>query len=249
MKLTALIFSFLVASLAIASGPSAMRAPGVPASAYFPIRKDSAFRTSAFSQRASLNQVDIKKVPEVSGYAFIQEKFTSLRDKRFLETPDQDFLRRITWLYPDDGCYARAEVLSHQLEEDKAPAAAKVFVFGDLRAKTANSPRGFVTWWYHVAVAYRVSSVVYIFDPSIEAKRPLTLDEWVGLVSPAIGNATVSICASHTFEPDSDCVNPTNKTERAYDEEKENYLEKEWSRLEDLGRNPEKELGDLPPWR
>ena len=52
--------------------------------------------------------------------------------------------------YPEDGCYARAQEMSLILDK-KGVTTGKVFIEGDLRVDTTNSPKGYVEWWYHVA--------------------------------------------------------------------------------------------------
>lgn len=83
--------------------------------------------------------------------------------------------------YPDDGCYARAHYMSQRLE-GRGIVTDKVFVEGDLRVETANSPQGYVEWWYHVAPVVMVrqgeQEVLMVFDPSI-FDRPVPVDQWV----------------------------------------------------------------------
>lgn len=69
------------------------------------------------------------------------EGFRSLRDARWLTMPGmRDFKRRSSWLYPDDGCFARAALGGQKLESWDYPRPKKLFIFGDLEVKTANSP-------------------------------------------------------------------------------------------------------------
>lgn len=89
----------------------------------------------------------------------------------------------IPFKYPEDGCYARAHEMAMMLE-DEGVIAAKVFIEGDLKVVTANSPKGYVEWWYHVAPVVKVMSagkeVVYVIDPSIY-DRPVPVDEWFAI--------------------------------------------------------------------
>jgi hypothetical protein len=86
----------------------------------------------------------------------------------------------IPFRYPDDGCYARAHEMTRILQQANV-ISAKVFLEGDLRVETRNSPAGAVTWWYHVAPIIKVNRggviVDMVFDPSIFS-RPVTLAEW-----------------------------------------------------------------------
>lgn len=82
--------------------------------------------------------------------------------------------------YPEDGCYARAQEMSLILDK-KGITTGKVFIEGDLRVDTTNSPKGYVEWWYHVAPIVFVNKdnklEPYVLDPSLFDKAvPLT--EW-----------------------------------------------------------------------
>ncbi len=89
----------------------------------------------------------------------------------------------IPFLYPQDGCYARAHAMSRILEE-LGIISGKVFVEGDLRVETNRSPDGYVEWWYHVAPIVMVrkngQNVPFVFDPSI-FQRPVPVAEWTGI--------------------------------------------------------------------
>jgi hypothetical protein len=151
-------------------------------------------------------------------------------------------------MYPDDGCYARAEVAKHELEKNNFPAPKKLFVFGNLYAASKNSKTGFVQWWYHVAVTYRVGNDVYVFDPAIEPQRPLKLNEWNQLVGGEQNDTQFSICAPNTYDPSSDCYGPALLDPSSAYKEQKGFLGYEWQRLLDLKRDPKMELGDYPPW-
>ena len=68
-------------------------------------------------------------------------------EKIFKEMAEQ---KHIPFCYPEDGCYARAHEMT-RLMEKKGVIAGKVFIEGDLKVETTNSPKGYVEWWYHVA--------------------------------------------------------------------------------------------------
>jgi hypothetical protein len=86
----------------------------------------------------------------------------------------------IPFRYPADGCYARAHEMS-RLMEAAGVISAKVFIEGDLRVNTTNSPNGYVEWWYHVAPIVMVNTgettEPYVFDPSI-FDRPVPVQQW-----------------------------------------------------------------------
>ena len=244
-------FSFvfvLILSASAHAGLSAARLPGEDHS-------QSAIRTSNFTsmystpQRMSkpLAELDISQIPDVGSYADMENQFKHVRDIRIMEDSRKNLLRRLTWLYPDDGCFARAEMASHILQQNHFVVPKKIYVFGNLHAKTKNAPEGYVDWWYHVAVTYRIDKTAYVFDPAINPARPVTLAEW----HTAIGGGArfqYAICDHGTFDPNEDCINPSQISLESAMSEQNYYLAPEWQRLLQLHRQPEKELGDFPPW-
>lgn len=203
---------------------------------------------SAERARKPLKNLNLNDIPDVGSYPDLVREFQYVRDSRFLATNDPNFPRRLTWMYPDDGCYARAEVAKHELEKHNFPAPKKVFVFGNLYASSKNSTTGFVQWWYHVAVTYRAGNDVYIFDPALEPQRPLTMTEWNKLVGGEQNEVQYSVCDHNTYEPSWDCYTPAPLDPSITYREQKGFLEYEWQRLLDLQRNPTRELGDFPPW-
>lgn len=209
---------------------------------------------SAFDVRvSSFEEIDLTKVPEIGGLEKLQAIFETYRDKRYLPDPeDATFLRRLSWMYPDDGCFARAELLARLSENDLNPAAAKLFVFGDLQAPTPNHPAGEVRWWYHVAAAYRIGSELFVMDPSVEPKKPITDREWGERVGDrgTDGRTSLewSLCATRAIDPGADCRNPMEESEGYVKRMLAPYLEAERDRAVELGRVANDVLGDLPPW-
>jgi hypothetical protein len=202
-----------------------------------------------YDVRKSLSRLDISTIPEVASLEELTAQFVYIRDTRFMPSRMENFPRRMTWLYPDDGCFARAELVADFLVLQNFVAPKKVFGFGDLRAATNNSPYGSVSWWYHVAAIYRVGDTPYVMDPALMPERPMTLQEWNTAIG---GNSTkvqYAICATNTFDPDYDCANPQPMTINHAQAEQAAYFNAEWNRLLQLKRNPEQELGDNPPWK
>jgi Glutaminase len=152
----------------------------------------------------------------------------------------------VSWLFPDDGCFARAEIAAQWLEERGYPKPAKIFIFGSLRAQTSHHPDGEVEWWYHVVVGYKTARGLMVFDPSVDPREPLTLKAW----SDSMGdtNVTYSFCDRNSVDPDSTCVGgaPENPAKTAAYEQ--DFLDQEWDRQIELGRDPTRILGDEPPW-
>ncbi len=87
----------------------------------------------------------------------------------------------IPFLYPDDGCWARAqEMCNIFLELGLTPG--KVWNYGDLTVKTHNSPQCEVSWVYHVAPILQVANGgaigIRVIDPSL-FRAPVPLSEWI----------------------------------------------------------------------
>ena len=89
--------------------------------------------------------------------------------------------KNIPFCYPEDGCYARAHEMT-RLMEKKGIISGKIFLEGDLKVETKNTPKGYVEWWFHVVPLVAVKKgdkiVLSVIDPSI-ASSPLTIEDWV----------------------------------------------------------------------
>lgn len=179
----------------------------------------------------------------------MNQRFTRFRDWRGLEMSERPgFLRRSTWLYPDDGCYARASLTVLHLLQWGFTAPSKIFVFGDLNVDTANSPSGSVSWWYHVAPIVQVGSQKFVLDPALDPRQPTKLEDWLLKMHPNIYSIEVAICQSGTYTPDDSCERVSDGAEIQASYDQSSFLQMEWYRLMDLKRDPVKELGDQPPW-
>jgi hypothetical protein len=206
---------------------------------------------TAYEYSAPLSNASFAIVSQAP-FSEIQALFDRARDIRFMRDVEHaNFSRRTTWLYPDDGCYARAGLLiQHALNWNYAFVPSKIFVFGDLNVNTSNSPSGSVSWWYHVAPIVRSeNSNLWVLDPSIHPDAPISLDNWLGVVTNDKSSLKVSACSSFTYDPSTSCFNTTlNDSLNALNDEL-SYLDSEWNRQVDLRRNPESVLGDYPPWK
>ena len=199
------------------------------------------------------SQYNLPQLPQWKNFRDMENAFYYVRDLRFLDWTYQgeDFPRRSTWLYPDDGCFARAELIITNLEDKKNrdPIPYKVFVFGNLEVETINSPDGYVSWWYHVVPITAYNNEYYVFDPAIDAERPLTLEEWLGTMGSNINKLKIAVCNAHTVFPDDDCYSPDIHSKSTILYYQNYFLSSEWQRVKILGRNPIDELGNNPPWR
>ena len=88
----------------------------------------------------------------------------------------------IPFLYPDDGCWARAHEMCRLMVE-AGVKPAKVWIDGwPLTVATKNNPNCSVTWGWHVAPTlcvrtYLCSKTTYVIDPSLFT-GPVTLATW-----------------------------------------------------------------------
>lgn len=194
----------------------------------------------------------------------IQHNFEKIRNIRYAkDTVYVDFLRRITWLFPDDGCWTRASAVIkdlfgpyHNLVNDFA-RPSKVFAFGNLCANTPNHVKGYVAWWYHTAPMIRDAETnqSYVLDPSVNPYTPLTVEKWMEEISSHSGacsraNSFVekfSVCNGYGPNPFNYCEDEF-VTEFSAAVNQSTYRAYEYKRQLVLGRDPQQVLGDSPPW-
>lgn len=206
---------------------------------------------SAADLAVAFDQFKFPEMPIWNTEGELMARFQLARDFRWMETSEHPgFLRRASWLFPDDGCFARAQTVEFNLRKIAAPLPKKIFAFGNLVLHTPNIPGGLVTWWYHVAPIVQMDGQRYVLDPSIEARRPLLLEEWLNRLSRKPNEVQIAICASGTYGPDDDCASalPPEVLERRAEFDEVSFLNSEWERILSLGRDPRMELGDNPPW-
>lgn len=249
--MTKLIFVFILFFhiSVLAQAPSAVRSSGElwqskidPSRGAYPYLGN----TSVLAAAAPFSELDTTLIPRWADSQALQQSFEYIRDIQFIQDFSYDIeWRRSTWLFPDDGCYARAALAAEHLQQSSL-SSAKIFVFGNLKAETVNSHDGFVEWWFHVAPIVFVGSELYVLDPALNPKSPLLVREWLEKMGD-INNMNVSICTATAYEPYSACKVLSDASLPAKEDQKE-FLDDEWERLLSLGRNPLDELGHQPPW-
>ncbi|CZG22482.1 TPA: hypothetical protein JBE46_05345 [Legionella pneumophila subsp. pneumophila] len=205
-------------------------------------------RGTPYSKKVSLQKIDYSTVPKVSSYEELANMFNLIRDTRFLYSPDKpDFQRRISWLYPDDGCFARAALSRIKLDSEHFVIPAKIFVFGDLEMQTPYSSEGTVSWWYHVSAVVNYMGTIYVLDPAAKPEGPMLIDDWYNKIG-IMDKMEAVVCNPYTYDPFDRCYDATNKTDNKALNDQLKYLDKEWVRIESLGFDPSVLLGDNPPW-
>lgn len=170
---------------ASAAGPATVPAVHAPQALFQPLTPLKAKRGPA--QYASEVCGTADDLPQAARYGSLKTKrgtefkvsIVSLCQvaRLFAEVASQP---HIPFRYPEDGCYARAHEMSRILESEGI-ITGKVFIEGNLRVETKNSPTGYVEWWYHVAPVLIVDrhglQDVAVLDPSI-FDRAVTVEEW-----------------------------------------------------------------------
>lgn len=235
------LMTFLSISL-ISSGAaaeSAFRDPDTDFSVYEtksfgarPIYETSQGGGSAHSRAKKYNEAELPAATSWNG-SLLQSRFEKMRDAKVV---DGEY--RPSWLYPDDGCFARAAVATRTAFHHFFPLPKKVFAFGNLTVKTPNSPRGKVSWWYHVAPIVQVGDAKYVIDPAIERSRPLLLREWLEAMGTP-EKMKVSICDSGTYSPGDRCNKDSDGLELRAINTQRHYLRLEERRLRALNREEE----------
>jgi hypothetical protein len=126
---------------------------------------------------------------------------------------------------------------------------AKIFVFGDLTLHTENSPKGQVSWWFHVAPIVRSGDdELWVLDPALESKEPIMLRDWMGRLNSNVEQLKISVCNGFAYAAHSSCMNSTLEDNSVAIKNQLYFLFWEWERQTTLGRDPERVLGDYPPW-
>ena len=187
----------------------------------------------------------------------ILAQFPLQRDARYMTHPSNpSFQRRITWMYPDDYCFARAEQVAVRVAQAGKTRPHKLFAFGNsLRVSTDNHPQGEVFWWYHVVPAVRNNAgELIVFDAALSPCKPLPWRKWLALMvgDPSLFDTpgsgfTVALGDSWAYVPFSLASGePSHSAESLNDEI--TVMPSEWSRQVELGRDPNVVLGATPPW-
>jgi hypothetical protein len=208
--------------------------------------------STAVGSKAALSTIDFSVLPDYKSFEVAMGVFQQIRDVQFLNDPDfSNVLRRSSWLYPQDGCFARAQLVVNNIDHMGLANPKKLFIFGNLKVNTDYSSKGYVTWWYHVVPTVRVGQHVLVFDPAIEPKHPLFLTDWIRLQNIDLSNlelnAEFSLCNSSTYSPSSNCKAGDPIAEKMALKAQKRFLRYERQNLQTLNL-PESYLFDKAPW-
>ncbi|RUR05694.1 protein-glutamine glutaminase family protein [Legionella sp. km772] len=205
-------------------------------------------KESPFNKKVPLMDMDYSLAPKITTYAELLAMFHFVRDTRFLyEEAQPGFGRRISWLYPDDGCFARAAMTGMSLQMQHFIRPAKIFAFGELSLKTPYSVKGEVFWWYHVAAVVNYMDSIYVLDPALKPDGPILVGDWYNKMG-IENDLTGVVCNPYTYDPFDYCYKISSKGDINARKDQSRYLEKEWSRMQSLGFDPLQILGNNPPW-
>lgn len=206
--------------------------------------------------KTELINIDFDSIPSWSKKE-ITEGFHLVRDHKYLPCSNVvNNKRAIPWLYPENGCFLRAALAKRLLSLNRYPKTKKLFVFGDFKYKSKWTKSGYVSFKFHVAVAARVESEIYILDPSVKYERPLLLLHWCEMLTSESQNKNIeySLCNELTVSHNSKCdeIEKFNEigTRRGIPHTVEfftmEYLAKEYESIHQLGLNPRIELSIKP---
>src|SRR5687768_13722043 len=88
-------------------------------------------RISALRSARKYSEAVLPEATPWASHEIMQERFENIRDKRFLTlSSEPDFPRRISWLYPKDGCFARASLFNRNAVRLFIPIPKKVLALG-----------------------------------------------------------------------------------------------------------------------
>ena len=209
---------------------------------------------SAIKLKSAISNLDFSKVNTVNNYNELLSIFEEIRDTRFMNPTASHmpagFIRRISWMNPYDGCWARAAAGNYLAKSHNLPLPSKIFAFGNLKAESPYSRTGPISWWFHVALVLGVANQnkFYVIDPGLETSRPLTIDEWYSKMGDKDQIEGV-VCNPYTYKPSDSCDTPSamNNT-LGVEEENDHFLDGEYENITLLGYDADKVLGDSPPW-
>jgi len=189
--------------------------------------------------------------------AEIKTLFRALRDERALASTDEPwFPRRISWMYPEDGCWTRAEVFAGMANNRGFQKPYRLYSFGNLRVTSPNEDPldgdNVVTWGWHVVPLVRSADtgMPYALDPAIEPTRPLPWQEWLLRQVSSLNDVWVVVADHNAYSPSSPVTGGPDRYQDGVNHQQGHWLWKEMVRQRDeLGYDPNVVLADYPPWR
>jgi hypothetical protein len=180
------------------------------------------------------------------------------RDVRYMTgSSNPGVQRRISWMYPDNGCFSRAEQFNVRAAAAGKTRPYKLFAFGNwLRVNTSNTASGFMEWaWHVVPVVKNSAGQPIVFDAALSPCRPLPWKKWLALMASDVNlfdtagsNFTVSLGDSNAYYPSSLVTGEPSHSAESLTQQQQEFLNYEWTRQVSLGRDPNVVFGNSPPW-
>jgi hypothetical protein len=206
--------------------------------------------------RSVWSQVDWSVVPTWSD-SDILAQYPLQRDVRYMTgTNNPGVSRRISWMYPDDGCFSRAEQFNAKVVAAGKPRPYKLFAFGNwLRVYSSNSSDTVYWGWHVVPVVRRTNGEPIVFDAALNPCRPINWKEWlafmaddVNVFNTAGSGFAISLASPNAYFPGSlKNGEPSHEADSLVHQQTQ-YLNDEWTRQVQLGRDPNVVFGPNPVW-
>jgi hypothetical protein len=205
----------------------------------------------------TMSSINWANVPTWSD-ADILAQYPLQRDVRYMTGSNNPGVqRRISWMYPNDGCFSRAEQFNVKVAAAGKTRPYKLFAFGNwLRVNTSNAVGGFVQWaWHVVPVVKNSAGQPIVFDAALSPCRPLPWKKWLALMADNVNlfdtagsGFTVSLADSNGYFPGNLVTGEPSHSAESLTHQTQTYLNLEWARQVELGRDPSVVLGNTPPW-
>jgi Glutaminase len=182
-----------------------------------------------------------KSLAELNALSFAAHEI-----RKYNNPNGQPYMRKAPWLYPLDGCFAKAAHISAIAISRGEIAPGKVFAYGKLRLRSKYVKEGEVRWSYHVVAAYHIGETVYVIDPVVGENDDgtyspvLTVSDWVKKLSAAPTDVKVTYCDKNAYDPNSPCIG--GQPNGAYLGHVSFYLNEEYQNLISIGLNPDQLL-------
>ena len=190
--------------------------------------------------------------------ADILAQYPMQRDVRYMTgTNNPGFSRRISWMYPDDGCFSRAEQFNVRVAAAGKARPYKLFAFGNwLRINTIHKAGGVQEWaWHVVPVVKRTTGEPIVFDAALSPCRPLNWKKWLALMAndvtlfdTANSGFAVSLADPNGYFPESLAQGEPSHSADSLNDQQTRFLNYEWDRQVSLGRDPNVIFAASPPW-
>lgn len=107
----------------------------------------------------------------------------------------------IDWRNAFSLCDVRASLTVELLRNAGFPEATEVVSYGNLRPLSDDSPFGFYSFIFHIAVAVRAQagagSAFFVIDPTLDPDQPMTLDAWYARQVDSAGSSLDFSCAPY----------------------------------------------------